>query len=137
MSINPISEYPEVTELTENDYFPVETPTGLKKVKSSNVGGSGAGDFVVNFAISASSGLSVTGDHTAQEVLTAYNQGKNIKAIASTGDPSQGDVVMTFIMYLGNLSDGGVMFFTFGIESGTIRIDGEVGSNEWDISALS
>lgn len=134
MAINPISEYPEVTELTENDYIPVGTPTGLKKIKSSNVGGGGADDFVVNFAISADSGLSVTGDHTAQEVLTAYNQGKNIKATASMGDPSQGDVVMTFIMYLGNFSDGGVMFFTFSIEGGTIRIDGEVGSSDWSIS---
>ena len=134
MSINPISEYPEVTELTENDYFPVETPTGLKKVKSSNVGGGGAGDFVVNFTISAGSAMTVTGDHTPQEVLTAYNQGKNIKA---TGSVEAGGITITFIFYLGNIASTGVTLYAFGMEGGTMSLEGAVGSNEWDISTLS
>lgn len=134
MAINPISEYPEVTELTENDYLPVGTPTGLKKVKGSNVGGGGADDFVVNFAISGGSEMTVTGDHTAQEVLTAYNQGKNIKA---TGSVETEGMTITFIFYLGNLSTAGVTLYTFGMEGGLMRVAGTAGSSEWDISALN
>lgn len=135
MTINPISEYPEVTELTENDYLPVETPTGLKRVKGSNVGGGGADDFVVNFIISAGSEMTVTGDHTAQEVLTAYNQGKNIKA---TGSVEIEGMAITFIFYLGNMAAStGVTLYTFGMEGGLMRIEGTAGSSEWDISTLN
>lgn len=94
----------------------------------------GAEDYDVTFAISTDGGMSVTGDHTAQEILTAYNQGKNIKATASISIEGN---VMTFIFYLGNISSSGVMLYSFGVESGLMRIDGEVGASGWTITSLN
>lgn len=108
MAINTIDNYPEITELTENDYLPVATPTGLKKVKGSNVGGGGgAGDFVVEFSITPGDPFTVDSETTFAEIYAAYQQGKTIRGVGTiTG-------MFDIMLVVTQISDTDVVFFTF------------------------
>ncbi len=95
MAINPISEYPEVTELTENDYFPVGTPTGLKKIKGSNLGGGGG--VVIEVTFDVNTGILST-DKTAGEILALATAGTPFTGVGSVDNDG---MTMYFQMQFG------------------------------------
>lgn len=103
-------------------------------------GGGGAEDFVVEFTITPSgNSMSVTANHTAVEVYAAYQQGKNIKGVGEI--VGMGMTVLFYLTYIMTESDGseerrftGLMFHTFGMEGGSMRIDGDADS--WSMSNL-
>lgn len=93
----------------------------------------GAGDFLVEFTIDLSQGEpSVTADHTIAEIFAAYQQGKNIKGVAETGETV---TLFFFSSYMEENNDIILSFFAFGTEGGTIRLDGD--SSGWNMTQLN
>lgn len=104
ITINDLTELPTAGT---NDYLIISHGTDTYKIKASAVGGGGGGadDFVVNFTITPPD--SATSTTTFAQILSAYQQGKNIRAKgAVTG---VGDVVFN----LAHISDTEVTFIGF------------------------
>lgn len=96
-------------------------------------------DFVVEFTIDMSQGEpAVTADHTAAEIYTAFQQGKNIKGVAEMDAELGGKTTIVFYITYVMLESGelaGVVFYTFGMEGGLIRITGD--TNSWSMDNFS
>ena len=105
--IKTINDLTEIQSAGENDYLLISHGTDTYKIKASAVGGGGGGadDFVVNFTVTPPT--TATSTTTFAQIKSAYDQGKNIKGIATiTG---MGDL----ILYPTMITDTDVVFFGF------------------------
>lgn len=108
--IIPIDSLEELVTAGENDYLLISHGNDTYKIKASAVGGGGGGadDFLVEFAITPpGEDWVVVSETTFAQILAAYQQGKNIRAIGKiTG-------MFDFLLYPVQISDAGVVFFGF------------------------
>lgn len=102
ITINDLTELPTAGT---NDYLIISSGNNTYKIKASAVGGGGADDFLVDFTITPPD--SATSATTFAQILSAYQQGKNIRAkgaITGIGDT---------MFCLAHISDTEVVFIGF------------------------